>query len=271
VSYSGIAAVLVSLSVAAYLHPWMGHRFRQAGLVRKNYRGKYVTPSLGPVLLFAYISAAAVLATGQEISGLGEVTMAMLGMGFVGLIDDLFEENVRGYGGHLREWTEGKMTSGMLKALWGIFLGLLLIPRLVTSPVALMVGLTAFLFWSNGLNQLDRRPGRALKGFWVIWVFLMFLSETWEEAVILLPLAAALLVLLPADLSEKTMLGDAGANALGAAVGVYAVKVLPLNLLFYWLTVGLLLNLLGERYSLSRLVEKNALLSFFDNLGRDRP
>jgi len=267
--YHSAASIIISLVVGYFLHPWMENHFKRAGLSRTNYRGKKVAPSLGPVLLFSYVPAVAILLTGREIPGLWEATIAVLGMGFAGLVDDLFEEGVRGYRGHLLSWKEGTLTSGMLKAWWGIVLGLLLVPPLVTTPWELVAGLLAFLFWSNGLNQLDRRPGRALKGYFIFWLLLFIPRGITVDTLILLPMTALLLVLLPADLSERSMLGDAGSNALGAALGIYAVQVLPLNVLLWWMAAGALLNLVGERYSLTMLIEKNVLLKFLDRLGRD--
>jgi len=269
-NYLAGVAVLLCLVIGAYISPWLEVRYREASLTQSNFRGKIVTPSLGAVIPFAYLPAAAIIAGTNETTGLWQLIIALLGMGFVGLIDDLFVENIRGYSGHINAWKKGKLTTGMLKALWGMALGLLLIPSLVDSLNELVVGLFIFLFWSNGLNQLDRRPGRALKGFFLLWIILITLADNMEELLLLLPMVALLLVLLPADLSEKAMLGDAGANALGAALGIFSLLVLPNHLLPWWLVGGGLLNLIGERYSLSSLIERSTLLDFIDGLGRDK-
>src|SRR3712207_8777601 len=59
------------------------------------------------------------------------------------------------------------------------------------------------LFRSNFWNQLDTRPGRALKAYLSLAVPLRA------------PLGLAV-ILAPYDLRERVMLGDAGSNALGA-------------------------------------------------------
>jgi hypothetical protein len=161
----------------------------------------------------------------------------------IGLADDLWSGPERGFRRHLSSGN----TTGVLK-LVGIPLVGLIATRKVSG--ALLVGLSA-----NFVNQLDTKPGRALKAY----------------------LAAALLVgaptkgavlLLPYDLREKTMLGDAGSNALGALLGLSSVDRLTGR--SRWLAIGALagLTLLGERRSLGALIERTPGLRTLDRLGR---
>ena len=63
---------------------------------------------------------------------------------------------------------------------------------------------------ANLLNQLDTKPGRALKAY----IGAAFALDA--------PLGLAVL-LLPYDLRERVMMGDAGSNALGALLGFKSV------------------------------------------------
>ncbi len=161
----------------------------------------------------------------------------------LGLADDLWSGPERGFRAHLRAGS----TTGVLK-LVGIPLVGLLATRKVSG--ALLVGLAA-----NFLNQLDTRPGRALKAYLAGGVLLRA------------PVGVAVL-LLPYDLRERTMLGDAGSNALGAMLGLSSVSCLTER--GRWLAIGALagLTLLGERRSLGELIERTPLLSQIDALGR---
>jgi hypothetical protein len=160
-----------------------------------------------------------------------------------GLADDVWGGPERGFRAHLR----AGRTTGVLK-LVAIPLAGLLATRKVSG--ALLVGLAA-----NFLNQLDTRPGRALKAY--------LLGAPAVDA----PLAIAVL-LLPYDLREKTMLGDAGSNALGALLGLSSVNRLGGRA--RWLAIGALAGLtaLGERRSLGKLIEQTPGLSALDRLGR---
>jgi hypothetical protein len=170
---------------------------------------------------------------------------AVAAVAAIGLADDLWSGPERGFRGHLRS---GR-TTGVLK-LVGIPLVGLVATRKVSGAV--LVGLTA-----NAVNQLDTRPGRALKAY--------LLGALALGA----PVGSAVL-LLPYDLREKTMLGDAGSNALGAMLGLSSVSRLTGK--SRWLAIGALaaLTLLGERRSLGELIERTPGLSALDSLGRER-
>lgn len=161
----------------------------------------------------------------------------------VGLADDLWSGPERGFRGHLA----AGQTTGVLK--------LLAIPayafaRTRSLSGALLVGLAA-----NALNQLDTRPGRALKAYIAAALAL--------DA----PVGIAVL-LLPYDLREMTMLGDAGANSLGALLGLKSVDRLTGR--GRWIAIGALagVTILGERVSLGELIERTPGLAQLDRLGR---
>jgi hypothetical protein len=161
----------------------------------------------------------------------------------IGLADDLWSGPERGFVAHLRAGS----TTGVLK-LAGIPLYGLVRTRSVSG--AILVGLAA-----NALNQLDTRPGRAIKAYLV------------AAAPLDAPLAAAVLIA-PYDLREMAMLGDAGANALGALLGLRSVSRFTGGR--RWLAIGGLaaLTALGERTSLGALIERTPGLRQFDAWGR---
>ncbi len=170
---------------------------------------------------------------------------AVAAVAALGLADDLWSGPERGFRGHL----QSGRTTGVLKLV-----GIPLIGLLATRKVsgALLVGLAA-----NFVNQLDTRPGRALK------VYLL------GALAVGAPVGSAVL-LLPYDLRERTMLGDAGSNALGAMLGLSSVSSLTGK--SRWLAIGALagLNLLGERRSLGELIERAPALRAVDRLGREQ-
>jgi hypothetical protein len=162
----------------------------------------------------------------------------------LGLADDVWSGPERGFRAHLG----AGRTTGVLK-LVGIPLVGLLATRKVSG--ALLVGLAA-----NFLNQLDTRPGRALKAYLI------------GALVTRAPLGIAVL-LLPYDLRERMMLGDAGSNTLGAMLGLSSVSRLTGT--SRWLAIGALAGLtaLGERRSLGELIERTPVLAWLDGLGRE--
>jgi glucosyl-3-phosphoglycerate synthase len=161
----------------------------------------------------------------------------------IGLVDDVAGGGERGFAEHLR----AGRTTGVLKLLGIPLVGLLATRRL---SGALLVGLAA-----NALNQLDTKPGRALKAY----------------ALTAIPLGAPLLpavILAPYDLREMAMLGDSGSNALGALLGLNSVDRFTGR--SRWLAIGALagLNLLGELRSLGERIERTPLVRDLDRVGR---
>jgi len=73
---------------------------------------------------------------------------------------------------------------------------------------------------------------------------------------------------LPSDLAAKSMLGDCGANALGAAVATVAADVLPRPARMLALIAVAGLNLASERVSFTAVIEKTPWLRRLDQLGR---
>jgi Glycosyl transferase family 2 len=171
---------------------------------------------------------------------------AVAAVAAIGLADDLWSGRERG----VREHVRARRTTGVLKLVAIPAIGLAATRRL---SGALLVALAA-----NALNQLDTRPGRALKAYLVG----------------ALPLAAPkrlAVLLLAYDLREMAMLGDGGSNALGAMLGLRSVSRLTGR--GRWLAIGALagLNLLGELRSLGDLIERIPGLAELDRVGRVDP
>jgi Glycosyl transferase family 2 len=168
---------------------------------------------------------------------------AVVAVAALGLADDLWSGPERGFRAHLR----ARRTTGVLKLAGIPLVGLLATRR---ASGALLVALAA-----NALNQLDTRPGRALKAY--------LAAATAVDA----PRGLAVL-LLPYDLREMTMLGDAGSNALGALLGLKSVERFTGR--GRWAAIGALagLTLLGERTSIGSLIERTPGLAHLDRLGR---
>jgi len=70
------------------------------------------------------------------------------------------------------------------------------------------------------------------------------------------------------DLGEQGMMGDAGANPMGAVAGLLIVAGLPAWGTVVYFVLMLALNLASERVSFSRIIESSALLSRVDAFGR---
>ncbi len=255
----------------------------------------------GPVFVAGALTGLAVemLTVPERRRATAAVAVALLGSGLVGGYDDLYgATRTKGFAGHLRALRGGELTSGMIK-IAGVGFSSLAAALIAGSPpegrsrgrvrpgaargtavgtavdVVLNTALTASS--ANLINLLDLRPGRAIKGGLLFGAKLGIIvrfqhlgsAGRAEGASIAGPVLAAALGALPSDLAGRSMLGDCGANALGAGVAAAATG-LPRSVRVVVLLVSAGLNLLSERYSFTALIEANPLLRAIDRLGRPR-
>jgi hypothetical protein len=77
----------------------------------------------------------------------------------------------------------------------------------------------------------------------------------------------ALVTSFPFDLRQRAMLGDTGANALGAVVGLGLAAALPGAGRIAAIVILAALNLASERWSFSKIIASTPWLSYLDRLG----
>ena len=135
-------------------------------------------------------------------------------------------------------------------------------------PARVLIDGALIALAANLANLLDRAPGRTIKWALVAYLPLAIVAGTAAVGVALGAVAGAALALLAGDVRERFMLGDAGANALGAALGMAAVLALGPGARTIVAGVLLALTLLSEVMSFSRIIAAVSPLRQFDRLGR---
>jgi UDP-N-acetylmuramyl pentapeptide phosphotransferase/UDP-N-acetylglucosamine-1-phosphate transferase len=230
-------------------------------LERTNFRGRRVSLAGGPALALGATAGAVV----HRPERAAATVIAGLGSGAVGLYDDLVggrpEHAAKGFRGHLGALRQGRVTSGLVKIAGVGAAGLAaaaLLPRRRAADVLLGAGVIAGS--ANLFNLLDLRPGRALKAGLLVGTPLGASG----------PIGAAT-ALLPADLNEEIMLGDAGANALGALLGTaYVARTGTFGRLAALAGI-VALTAASEKVSFTRVIENHPLLNRLDQWGRRGP
>lgn len=244
----------------------------KANFREENYRNQQVITSSGLifiVFLFFYALYLFFIERALKISGWPlSILIIGFGIGTLGFIDDLFgDHKVSGFGGHFGALAQGKVTSGLLKAIVGF--GLSLIVAIIVSKglLAIVVNTLIIALMVNFFNLLDLRPGRSLKTF-LLAVFIIFafsrVDGLWLAS---LPVLSPVLVLLYLDLKLHAMLGDTGSNFLGGLVGLYVIYSFGLKLNLAILLGLAIIHLYSEKHSISAFISKNTFLNWFDNLG----
>jgi UDP-GlcNAc:undecaprenyl-phosphate GlcNAc-1-phosphate transferase len=271
-------ALLAGALAAVVLRATAASVLAQPVLARANYRG-HVLPTAAGLLVVAAVIAVEGGRTLLGVVGIGQadtaparllILAAVVAFGFLGLVDDLLgDANERGLRGHLRAALRGRATTGFVKLGGGIAMALVLAGAADGDrPVRVLVDGAVIALAANLGNLLDRAPGRTIKWGLACYLPLALVAGTAATGVALGVVAGAAAGLLVADLREDLMLGDTGANALGAALGVATVLVTGEGVRDIVAIVLLALTLLSEVVSFSRIIDAVPPLRLFDRLGR---
>jgi UDP-GlcNAc:undecaprenyl-phosphate GlcNAc-1-phosphate transferase len=246
---------------------------------RRNHRDESVTLLEGPAYAVGALTGT-LLAPGLRSDARRAALVATTAAALLGAYDDLAGDgSSRGLTGHLKALLRGEVSTGAAK-LAGLGVTGLVSAALLTPPsgrrgsafgratdVAVSGALIAGT--ANLVNLLDLRPGRALK----VVAALGFLSSAvdGQDGSLSAAAAGSALAALPADLAERTMLGDTGANAAGALLGTAWAAGLPRAGRLVALAVVTGLTLASERVSFTAVIERTPALRTLDQLGRRPP
>lgn len=259
---------------------------------RVNHAGRAVTLLEGPAWVGgAVLGVAAAGALGREpgrrsgttAGGSGwartATTLVAVGAGALGAFDDLAGGGAdKGLRGHLGALARGEVTTGAVKIVGLGACGVLgvAVRDLATArtdhaagarpsgirPLSVLVGGAVVAGAANVVNLFDLRPGRALKV--TIASGLPLAGTTAGAAAV-----GSSLGLLRADLQATSMLGDTGANAAGALLGLALVERTGLAGRAVALAALAALTLASERVSFTKVIEGNAVLRRVDEWGRE--
>jgi UDP-GlcNAc:undecaprenyl-phosphate/decaprenyl-phosphate GlcNAc-1-phosphate transferase len=256
-------AVLAGVAVAAASHR----------LVRRNRAGRPVPAVLGMAFVAASVVGAVVAMSGGGTwaTSAGTALAGAVLLAAVGLLDDLVGGPERGFREHLGSALRLRPTTGVLKLAAGV--GAAVAFALIAGGDVIRVVAVAVLVaaCTNVWNALDVVPGRSLK--WAVVVLALVLPRALmtgggELAQVQAAALGAAAAVLPFDLLERGMLGDAGSNPLGFLVGVALAAVLPTAGVVAAAAAALLLQVTAETVTISRLIESTPPLRWFDRLGR---
>jgi UDP-N-acetylmuramyl pentapeptide phosphotransferase/UDP-N-acetylglucosamine-1-phosphate transferase len=272
---------LLAFALAVLLAQPMLSALRAEGHIRPNYRAHELPSPFGVLIPIAALLALAPLVLIERIAHttflgpqLIPVAMYALGVACLGLIDDTLGDSPgavpgpRGWHGHGAAALRGELSTGMVKAIGSLGLALLATSYVNPSVGSWLLATGVLVLATNALNLLDLRPGRAIKVFVLLGVGLTVgvreLRPLWMLGLFVGPSLVAGMY----DLRERAMLGDTGANLLGALAGLWLVISLGQTGQLIALALLLGLTVYGELRSISELVARVPLLRGLDSWGR---
>jgi UDP-N-acetylmuramyl pentapeptide phosphotransferase/UDP-N-acetylglucosamine-1-phosphate transferase len=272
---------LLAFVFAAILAQPVLRALRTGGHVSPNYRERSLPYPFGILIVAASLLALVPIVLIERIAHtsilyprLITVAVYALGVACLGLIDDTLGADLpgnlspRGWRGHVGAALRGELSTGALKAAGSLGLALLAMDLTGLSISRWLLAVAVLVLTTNALNLLDLRPGRAIKVFVVLGAGLTIgvreLRPLWTLGLF----AGPALIAGAYDLRERAMLGDTGANLLGALAGLWLVLSLSQTGQLIALALLVTLTLYGELGSISALIQRVPLLRGLDSWGR---
>ena len=242
---------------------------------RTNHRGEPVTLLEGPAVALGAVAVQLIYSGWARSSARTAQALALAGAGALGfgVYDDLAGSGKRrGLRGHLGALARGEVTTGSVKLAGLGASGLASAVVLGGQPADVAINAGLIAGGANLVNLFDLRPGRAVKVVTASAALIAAGSAVTGggpggSAAVAAPLGAAL-AMAPEDLGERAMLGDAGANALGAMLGCAAAVSLPRPARIALLAGIATLTVASEKVSFTKVIERTPPLRRLDMLGR---
>jgi UDP-GlcNAc:undecaprenyl-phosphate/decaprenyl-phosphate GlcNAc-1-phosphate transferase len=295
---------LLALLSAAILAPAVLRMLAEGSHTRLNYRERPLPFPFGVLIVAAALIALIPLVLLARLASsevfhpeLLPIALYALGVAALGLIDDTLGEAragmsvasgaidqparpggdaleeparpaPRGWRGHARAALRGELSTGTLKAAGSLGLALFAMSFEGLSKPRWLLAVGVLVLATNVFNLLDLRPGRAIKAFVLLGAGLTLGSLDARPLWSLGLFAAPALVAGLYDLRERAMLGDTGANLLGALAGLWLVLTLSQGGQLIALALLVAITLYGELRSISALVERTPGLRALDSWGR---
>lgn len=261
-------------------------------LVRVNHRGQQVTLAEGVAFAAGTLTSALIgLAHGGSASRAAAALVTGAGAAGAGALDDhLGSVEAKGLAGHLGALRQGRVTSGSAKiALLGAT-GLVAAvaeeahrnaqrspgparpagavggrSTSLGTAVDVVLGAGVVAGSANLINLFDLRPGRAIK---VGLLALIPMALTPPGSPTAGSTIGAATAVLGDDLAARSMLGDTGANPLGALVGLTIMQRQGRGARALTVLVVAGLTLASERISFTRVIHDTPVLRALDEWGQ---
>ena len=277
-----MVGLLLAGALAVVVLPGWTEDMRRGGQVRTNWRGAELAFPLGALLISISLIALAPLAVLDDRADLDllepdlrRYAAYILGIALLGLLDDMLgrgaaADTARGWRGHAKALAAGTLSTGAIKAIGAFGLAAFAVSGRGRESLDYIADLALLLLATNLFNLLDLRPGRVEKAFALLLAGLCLGAWSIFPIELLGVFIGPLIAGVALTLRERAMLGDAGANLVGALAGVAMIVTLDDTARLVALAIVGALTVYGEFRSISASIERLPVLRDLDRLGRVR-
>lgn len=244
--------------------------------IRQNFAGKPVSLRGGVASAITATACSAVTILASPRIGLAATALSAVSAG-AGYFDDMDQgrhdgdHTAKGLGGHLGALREGHISSGLIKlgsigAASAVAATVLPHRRGMLGCADWVAGTVLLAGGTNMINLLDLRPVRARKA--VLATSIPTLLARGDASIIGAAATAAAAGGFSDDGRGKTMLGDTGANSLGALASFGVGLAMPLTGRYAAAALLVAATLASEKISFSEVIANSPILSRIDAWGR---
>lgn len=278
-----IWTAVISLIISILVFPVIKSFLILHGIEKQNFEGTKIPNATGVLISISLLITSSIIIVTPDVFGdlrnfkdpLMHIFILTFAASFAGFIDDIFSiDEIRGFKSHLGELLKGRVTTGMLKAILGLAVALIIAAFTQDNLAGIVSAMFVIGLSMNAFNLLDIRPGRALKIYILMMVVLILTPVALNMVIfpaywhLVGAVISPALILLYDDLSKKSMIGDTGANVLGAIVGYAVISTFTGNIRLVILALLLIFNFVADRWSITKMIESQPLLNKLDRLGR---
>ena len=267
--YFYIMVIFLALFVSFIFRILIHNMIVQSGFLKQNFKGDPIPIGMGivfPVGLISTLTLLHLLFPLKDISLL--FSFGVVSMAFLGIIDDLLgNRDTTGLRGHIGKLLRFKLTTGGLKAFMGGVISIFVSLPFSSSFWLLILNSFILALFTNLINLLDLRPGRALK-FFLFYAILLLIFSNPDNNYLLIIVIIIALVYFPLDIKSLAMMGDVGSNSLGFVLGFFTISYFASLCKLVVLILLVLTHIFSEKYSITNFIEKNKFLKDLDDLGR---
>ncbi|WP_427339223.1 phospho-N-acetylmuramoyl-pentapeptide-transferase [Caloranaerobacter sp. DY30410] len=265
-----ILIFMFSVFLSYFLIKIFYNLFRKNNLLFTNYELRRIPSCMGIVFVITQTITSLLSMILLEVNYIiiSYYLICMLFIAVISLLDDIIGDyKIKGFKGHILNLFKGNVTTGALKAATGFVCSFFISYFISNDLNELMINTIILVLSINFINLLDLRPGRAVK-MTIVLIILLLLSQSTRNTFILISALGFLIVYLPKDLKGIMMLGDIGANTLGWTLGVQLIINMDLMIKFIALILLIIIHIIAEKYSISKIIKNNRILNYIDQLGR---